>query len=177
MTNALERYSFRGNRSHLPKLVANLTCREARGSSHFSKEVGMTTATHPRRRHTENARAAVAETTAPPDISNLQACIDDARAAGLNSDPGPQDPVEFSPLRQRLALKVVHRSSTACFRMTGPPAGSASAPQRCGVGRTAGSAARVGQPALWQPEMGNVTRRPARRCDDALAGNWRWLEG
>jgi DNA-binding LacI/PurR family transcriptional regulator len=80
------------------------------------------------------------------------------------------------PLRQRLALEVVHRSSTACFRMTGPPTGSA-APQRCGGGQTGGSAAHVGHPALRRPGQGNITRRPARRCDDALAGNWRWLEG
>jgi len=62
----------------------------------------MTTATHPRRRHTESPRAAAADTTSPPDISNLQACVQDAQAAGLDSDPGPEDPVQFSPLRQRL---------------------------------------------------------------------------
>jgi len=32
-----------------------------------------------------------------------------------------------SPLRQQLALEVVHRSSTASFRMTGPPARPAAA--------------------------------------------------
>ena len=82
------------------------------------------------------------------------------------------------PLRQQLALEVVHRSSTANFRVTGPRCGSAAARPRCGGGgRTAGSAACVSRPALRRPAKGNVTRRPARRCDDALAGNWRWLEG
>jgi DNA-binding LacI/PurR family transcriptional regulator len=81
------------------------------------------------------------------------------------------------PLRQQLALEVVQRSSTASFRVTGPRRGSAVTRPRCGGGRTAGSAACVPRPALRRPGKGNVTRRPARRCDDALAGNWQWLEG
>jgi len=81
------------------------------------------------------------------------------------------------PLRQRLALEVVHRSSTASFRVTGPPAGSAAARPRRGGSRAAGSAACAGQPALRRPGKGNVTCRPARQCDDALARHWRWLEG
>src|SRR5947207_12651407 len=39
---------------------------------------------------------------APPDISNLQGCIDDVRRAGLDSDPGPAEPTDFHDLRGRL---------------------------------------------------------------------------
>jgi Periplasmic binding protein-like domain len=55
-----------------------------------------------------------------------------------------------TPLRQQLALEVVHRSSTASFHMTGPPGGPAAArpsaarrPDRgqCGARRPAGLAA------------------------------------
>jgi DNA-binding LacI/PurR family transcriptional regulator len=80
------------------------------------------------------------------------------------------------PPRQQLALEVVQRSSTANFRVTGPRCGSAAVRPRRADGRTAAGTARVGQPASRRPGKGNVTRRPARRCDDALAGNWR-LEG
>jgi LacI family transcriptional regulator len=77
------------------------------------------------------------------------------------------------PLRQQLALEVVQRSSTASFRVTGPRCGSATTRARCGGGRTAAGVTCSGQPASRRPGKGNVTRRPARRCDDALAGNWR----
>jgi DNA-binding LacI/PurR family transcriptional regulator len=86
------------------------------------------------------------------------------------------------PLRQQLALEVVQRSSTASFRVTGPRCGSATTRARCGSattrarcggGRTAAGATCAGQPAFRRPGKGNVTRRPARRRDDALAGNWR----
>jgi DNA-binding LacI/PurR family transcriptional regulator len=117
------------------------------------------------------------ESAALLGLSTVRQPLEDSGAEGARRLCALLRKERVSPLRQRLALKIVHRSSTACFRMTGPPTGSAAAPQRCGGGRTTGSAARVGQPALWQPQMGNVTRRPARRCDDALAGNWRWLEG
>src|SRR5262245_15775443 len=40
---------------------------------------------------------------APPDISNLDACIEDTRRAGINGDTGPVDPTEFHNLRGRLA--------------------------------------------------------------------------
>lgn len=36
------------------------------------------------------------------DISNLQNCIEDARQAALDSDPGPADPTQFNSLRGRL---------------------------------------------------------------------------
>ena len=86
------------------------------------------------------------------------------------------------PLRQQLALEVVQRSSTASFRVTRPRCGSATTRARCGSettrarcggGRTAAGATCAGQPAFRRPGKGNVTRRPARRRDDALAGNWR----
>jgi DNA-binding LacI/PurR family transcriptional regulator len=77
------------------------------------------------------------------------------------------------PLRQQLALEVVHRASTASFRVSGPPARSGAVQPRRGGGRAKGSVSCTGQPALRRPEKGNVTRRPARQCADALAGNWR----
>jgi DNA-binding LacI/PurR family transcriptional regulator len=115
------------------------------------------------------------ESAAMLGLSTIRQPLEDSGAEGARRLCALLRKERVSPLRQRLALQIVHRSSTACFRMTGPPAGSAAA-QRCGGGTT-GSAARVGQPAWRQPEMGNVTRRPARRRDDALAGNWQWLEG
>lgn len=77
------------------------------------------------------------------------------------------------PLRQQLALEVVRRSSTASFRVTGPRCGSAPTRARCGGGRTAAGVTCVGQPVSRRPRKGNITRRPARRRGDALAGNWR----
>jgi LacI family transcriptional regulator len=74
------------------------------------------------------------------------------------------------PLRQQLALEVVQRSSTASFRVTGPRCGSATTRARCGGGRTAAGVTCTGQPASRRPRRGNITRRPARRRDDALAG-------
>jgi Bacterial regulatory proteins, lacI family len=76
-----------------------------------------------------------------------------------------------------MRLAVVHRSSTASFRVTRPPTASVATLPRRGGGRTAGSAACGGRPARRRPGKGNVTRRPARRCVHALAGSWRWLEG
>ena len=77
------------------------------------------------------------------------------------------------PLRQQHALEVVHRASTATFRVSRPPIRSGSVRPGRGGGRAKGSVAGTGQPALRRPEKGNVTRRPARQCADALAGNWR----
>jgi DNA-binding LacI/PurR family transcriptional regulator len=76
------------------------------------------------------------------------------------------------PLRQQLTLEVVHRASTATFRVSGPRRSEAVRPGR-GGGRAKGRVACTGQPCLRRPEKGNVTRRPARQCADALAGNWR----
>ena len=77
------------------------------------------------------------------------------------------------PLRQQLALEVVHRASTATFRVSRPPIRSGAVRPGRGGGRAKGSVACTGQPCLRRPEKGNVTRRPARQCADALAGNWR----
>jgi DNA-binding LacI/PurR family transcriptional regulator len=77
------------------------------------------------------------------------------------------------PLRQQLALEVVHRASTATFRVSRPPVRSGSVRPGRGGGRAKGSASCTGQPCMRRPEKGNVTRRPARQCADALAGNWR----
>jgi DNA-binding LacI/PurR family transcriptional regulator len=76
------------------------------------------------------------------------------------------------PLRQQLALEVVHRASTATFRVSRSPRSEAVRPGR-GGGRAKGGVTCTGQPCLRRPEKGNVTRRPARQCADALAGNWR----
>ena len=76
------------------------------------------------------------------------------------------------PLRQQLALEVVHRASTATFRVSSSPRSEAVRPGR-GGGRAKGRVACTGQPCVRRPEKGNVTRRPARHCADALAGNWR----
>ena len=77
------------------------------------------------------------------------------------------------PLRQLLALEVVQRSSAASFRVTGTRCETAATRPRCGGGRTTAGVTCTGQPALRRPGKGNVTRCPARRRDDALAGNWR----
>src|SRR5712692_3173285 len=42
------------------------------------------------------------ELTMPVDIANLQACVEDARQAGLDQDAGPADPLQFDVLRGRL---------------------------------------------------------------------------
>jgi DNA-binding LacI/PurR family transcriptional regulator len=76
------------------------------------------------------------------------------------------------PLRQLLALEVVQRASTATFRVSISPRSEAVRPGR-GGGRAKGGVVCTGQPSLRRPEKGNVTRRPARQCADALAGNWR----
>lgn len=39
---------------------------------------------------------------AKPDISNLPACVDDAKQAGLNANPGPGDPTDYFQLLGRL---------------------------------------------------------------------------
>ena len=77
------------------------------------------------------------------------------------------------PLRQQLALEVVHRASTASFRVSRPPSRSGAVRPRRDGGRATRSVACTGQPWMGRPEKGNVTRRPARQCADALAGNWR----
>lgn len=43
-----------------------------------------------------------APASAAPNISHLQACIEDARQAALDGDQGPADPTDFNDLRSRL---------------------------------------------------------------------------
>jgi len=117
------------------------------------------------------------ESAALLGLSTVRQPLEDSGAEGARRLCALLREEQVRPLRQQLALEVVHRSSTASFRVTGPSTGSAAARPRRGGGRTEGSAVRVGRPASRRPGKGNVTRRPARRCDDALAGNWRWLEG
>jgi hypothetical protein len=45
---------------------------------------------------------AAAGVAAAPDISHLDTCIEDARQAALDGDPGPPEPTEFDPLMGRL---------------------------------------------------------------------------
>ncbi|MEA2904341.1 MAG: hypothetical protein QOI12_1728 [Alphaproteobacteria bacterium] len=45
---------------------------------------------------------AAAGHAAAPDISHLNTCIEDARQAALDGDPGPADPTDFDQLRGRL---------------------------------------------------------------------------
>jgi hypothetical protein len=117
------------------------------------------------------------ESAALLGLSTVRQPLEDSGAEGARRLCALLRGERIRPLRQQLALEVVHRSSTASFRVTGPRHGSAAVRPRCGGGRTAGSAACVGRLALRRPGKENTTRRPARRCDDALAGNWRWLEG
>jgi DNA-binding LacI/PurR family transcriptional regulator len=83
------------------------------------------------------------------------------------------------PLRQQLALEVVHRASTATFRVSRPPTRSEAVRPRRGVrpgrggSRAKGGVSCTGQPCMRRPEKGKLTRRPARQCANALAGNWR----
>jgi DNA-binding LacI/PurR family transcriptional regulator len=99
-----------------------------------------------------------------------------------------EEPV--TPLRQQLALEVVHRSSTASFRMTGRRAGSASAAGPAAVrpsaARPAVSGAVVSPPravrhavAGWpRPGRGEETSHVVRRGGAVTRQpNWRWLEG
>ena len=43
-----------------------------------------------------------------PDLANLDACIEDARLAALDTDPGPSNPTEFNSLRGRLVTAREH---------------------------------------------------------------------
>src|SRR3984957_1984495 len=116
------------------------------------------------------------ESAALLGLSTVRQPLEDSGAEGARRLCAPLREERIRPLRQQLALEVVQRSSTASFRVTGPRCGSAATRARCGKGRTAAGATCSGQPASRRPGKGNVTRRPARQCDDALAGNWQ-LEG
>jgi hypothetical protein len=63
----------------------------------------MATTTRRGSRHQEAAEANGAGADAPgPDISNLDACVEDARLAGLDTTAGPDDPTDYDQLRGRL---------------------------------------------------------------------------
>jgi DNA-binding LacI/PurR family transcriptional regulator len=116
------------------------------------------------------------ESAALLGLSTVRQPLEDSGAEGARRLCALLREERIRPLRQQLALEVVQRSSTASFRVTGPRCGSAATRARCGKGRAAAGATCSGQPASRRPGKGNVTRRPARQRDDALAGNWQ-LEG
>jgi len=69
-------------------------------------------------------RSGAARRGAGPDLSALPACVEEARAAALETDPGPPDPVKFADLRTRLARAaprlppLYHRSVLDPFQAT-----------------------------------------------------------
>jgi LacI family transcriptional regulator, galactose operon repressor len=67
-----------------------------------------------------------------------------------------------TPLRQQLALEVVHRSSTASFRVTGPPGGPAAA----------------GPASARRPDQSrSASPAPRRRAGDTVQCGTRWPAG
>lgn len=113
------------------------------------------------------------ESAALLGLSTVRQPLEDSGAEGARRLCALLRGERVRPLRQQLALEVVHRASTASFRMSRPPTRSEGVRPRHGGGRAKGSVTCTGRPALRRPEKGNVTRRPARRCANALAGNWR----
>jgi DNA-binding LacI/PurR family transcriptional regulator len=92
-----------------------------------------------------------------------------------------------TPLRQQLALEIVHRSSTASFHVTGPPGGSAAVRQaavrrpdrgQCGT-RWPGGLAATSEPRSPAPPVlrseeratreGDGTKAPRRRAGSTAA--------
>jgi hypothetical protein len=61
----------------------------------------MTTSRRPAR-NDDQAGSPAADAAAAPDVSNLDACVDDARLAGLDLTAGPEDPTDYDQLRGRL---------------------------------------------------------------------------
>jgi hypothetical protein len=60
-------------------------------------------------KHRKGTHEGIDQATAvsPPNITNLDECVEDARRAGLDSDLGPQDPTNYQQLRGRLqAVRV-----------------------------------------------------------------------
>jgi DNA-binding LacI/PurR family transcriptional regulator len=112
------------------------------------------------------------ESAALLGLSTVRQPLEDSGAEGARRLCALLRGERIRPLRQQLALEVVHRASTASFRVNRPPARSEAVRPRAG-GRAKGSMACTGQPPLRRPEKRNVTRRPARQRADALAGNWR----
>jgi DNA-binding LacI/PurR family transcriptional regulator len=111
------------------------------------------------------------ESAALLGLSTVRQPLEDGGAEGARRLCALLRGERIRPLRQQLALEVVHRASTASFRVNRRPARSDAVRPRPG-GRAEGSKACTGQPPLRRPKR-NVTRRPARQRADALAGNWR----
>jgi LacI family transcriptional regulator, galactose operon repressor len=112
------------------------------------------------------------ESAALLGLSTVRQPLEDSGAEGARRLCALLRGERIRPLRQQLALEVVHRASTASFRMSGRPARSAAVRPRPG-GRAKNGMTCTGQPAWRRPEKRNGTRRPARQRADALAGNWR----
>jgi DNA-binding LacI/PurR family transcriptional regulator len=112
------------------------------------------------------------ESAALLGLSTVRQPLEDSGAEGARRLCALLRGERIRPLRQQLAVEVVHRASTASFRMSRPPTRSAAVRPRPGS-RTGGSVSRTGQSAWRRPEKRNVTRRPARQRANALAGNWR----
>jgi hypothetical protein len=112
------------------------------------------------------------ESAALLGLSTVRQPLEDSGAEGARRLCALLRGERIRPLRQQLAVEVVHRASTASFRVSRPPARSEAVRPGSG-GRTKGSMTGTGQPAWRRPEKRNVTRRPARQRADALAGNWR----
>jgi DNA-binding LacI/PurR family transcriptional regulator len=112
------------------------------------------------------------ESAALLGLSTVRQPLEDSGAEGARRLCALLRGERIRPLRQQLALEVVHRASTASFRVNRPPGRSEAVRPRPG-GRAKGSVACTSQPAWRRPEKRNVTRRPARQRADALAGNWR----
>jgi len=55
-----------------------------------------------RARAVEPEALSVPKPVVKPDVSDLAGCVEDARQAGLDSDAGPSDPMDFHSLRGRL---------------------------------------------------------------------------
>ena len=68
------------------------------------------------------------ESAALLGLSTVRQPLEDSGAEGARRLCALLRRERVSPLRQQLALEVVRRSSTACFRVTGPRCGSAAHP-------------------------------------------------
>src|SRR5258708_28837115 len=101
------------------------------------------------------------ESAALLGLSTVRQPLEDSGAEGARRLCALLREERVSPLRQQLALEVVRRSSTASFRMTGPPTGPAAARAVRGVA-AAPIALRSRPPARSAagPARGNVHLGP-----------------
>jgi len=112
------------------------------------------------------------ESAALLGLSTVRQPLEDSGAEGARRLCALLREERVRPLRQQLALEVVQRSSTASFRVTGPRCGSAAARPRCGGGRTAPVRHMLASQLRGGRERETLLV-VQRRCDDALAENWR----